>query len=443
MIQEALKRFKEFFPQGFFSDGWWKEGTPSYHDQTINALGSVLKALDGYENPADWKGESLNKQDIISRIELYGKALQIKKEMILPNGRLIPINDTWGFQKGEKTDTTISRLWPALGNAALGAGRGRDQVMLNVNWSGNYGHSHDDNGSIILYALGQELLSDIGYTHSKYRPWTTYTASHNTVVVDMKNQENATRIKNVKGRLKFYDDQDLHVKVVDVDVSPSYSVTETYRRRLIMVNAAPGRNYVVDIFDVKGGEVHDWFLHGMCEQEGRLETSISLDHSVKTLVPDWGGNNLPASQNDQDWSGKRFHSYAFLRDIKNGVAPGSWSAMWRYDSSGLKSHILSQPGTEVYSFRSPSIRQAEENNNKLDDYLSNGIMQRHTGGASTFIAVHEPFRDNPWIKSIKREGENIWVRYMQDGSEIEDHISLKNNEVEVVSSSGWRSKSVD
>ncbi len=445
MVHEAVKRFKDFFPKGFFADGWWKEGTPSYHDMTISSLSRVVKALEGYVDPVDWKGERFDNLDLTKETSLYGKALRVNIEDKLPNGRKIPINDTWGYgweygyDRSKKTDSVVSRLWPALGNATIGTGRGGNQVMLNVNWSGNYGHSHYDNGSIILYAAGQELLSDIGYTHSRYRGWTIHTASHNTVVIDQERQE-AGSIKNpVTGRLKFYDDKDPHVKVVDVDASPAYSMADVYRRRLVMVHAGPGHDYVVDRFDVKGGKVHDWFLHGMCEQEGKLETSIVLNRSIESLVPAWGGSENPKKQSDIN--PKRFHAYSYLHNINRGNASESWTATWHYDSSGLRSHILSQPGTEVFRFRSPSIRLAKEDDNKLDDYMSNGIMQRHSGGASTFIAVHEPFRKSPWIKSVQMDGKLILVRYKLNGAEIEDHITLDDNDVTVTSSAGWNYQS--
>jgi hypothetical protein len=441
IVHEAVKRFREFFPQGFFADGWWKEGTTSYHDQTIGSLKMVADALEGYVDPPEWKGERFDHLDLTKETALYSKALLVSREAVLPNGRKIPINDTWGFDRGKKTDSTVSRLWPELGNASVGTGKGDNQVMLNVNWSGNYGHSHYDNGSIILYAMGQELLSDVGYTHSKYRGWTIHTASHNTVVIDQKGQDAGSIKKPATGRLKFYDDKDPHVKVIDVDASPAYSIADVYQRKLVMVHAGAGFDYVVDRFDVKGGQVHDWFLHGMCEQEGELQTSINLDQPLKTLVPDWGGNNLPNTQYDVDLTGKRFHSYTFLQDIEKGTAIGSWNATWRYDNCGLRSHILSQPGTEVFRFRSPSIRLAKEDDNKISNYMSNGIMQRHSGGASTFIAVHEPFRNAPWIESIKTEGKAIVVSYKLNGNKIEDRIMLNEENVSITSSAGWNYES--
>lgn len=435
MVHEAVKRFNAFFAKGFFADGWWKEGTTSYHNQTIGSLAAVAEALKGYVDPADWQEGRFDNPDLTKASPLYGKALRIRNEAVLPDGRAIPINDTWGFSRGNKTDSTRSRLWPSLGNAAIGTGRGTNQVMLNVNWSGNYGHSHYDNGSILFYAAGQELLSDIGYTHSKYRGWTIHTASHNTVVVDQKNQDEGTTAHPATGRLLFYDDQHPHVKVADVDASPAYSVASVYRRKLIMVHASAGFDYVIDRFDVNGGQEHDWFLHGMCEQEGTFQTSIALEQPLERLIPAWGGRKAPQTQ--YDINPKQFHAYAYLRDIKKGAAAASWTATWNYDSIGLRTHILSQPGTEVFRFRSPSVRPAKEDDNKLDDYMRNGIMQRHSGSASVFIAVHEPFRKTPWIESVKMKGPRLVITYRLNGKPVQDQIHLDTSEIRIVSSAGW------
>jgi len=73
--------------------------------------------------------------------------------------------------------------------------------------------------------------------------------------------------------------------------------------------------------------------------------------------------------------------------------------------------------------------------------MSNGIMQRHPGGSSTFIAVHEPFRNAPWIESVKLDGKAIIVRYKLNGNKVEDYITLNEEGVSVTSSAGWKYES--
>jgi hypothetical protein len=399
----------------------------------------VASAAHGYSDPPEYVTNRFDNLDLTNKMPFYTKALQVSQEAILPNGRKIPINDTWATRNvnAKNTDNSVSHLWSSLGNAALGNGKGTEQIVVNLNWSGNYGHSHYDNASLILFAKGEELLSDIGYTHSKYRGWTLHTASHNTVVIDQKAQD-AGSIKNpVTGHLKFYDDKNENVKVIDVDASPAYAVAGTYRRRLIMVHAAEGRDYVIDRFDVEGGNTHDWFLHGMCEQEGKMETSISIETKVKTLVPDWGGINIPKNQYDSDIEGKRIHAYSYLKNIKTRKTSKPWTATWRYEKSGLRTHNFAPEGSEIFTFSSPSVRLAGENDNKLDDFMRLGLMQRHTGGKSSFMTVHEPFNDKPWIESVKSDSNTYRVKYALNGLMIEDQITIKGNDIQVISGSGW------
>jgi hypothetical protein len=439
IVHDGVNRFREFLKLGFFADGWWKEGTVSYHDQTIGGLESVAKAAKGYTDPSDWKGERFENLDLTNSMPFYKSALNVSRQAVFPNGHKLPLNDTWANRaKPVKTeDFAVSRLWPSLGNAALATGTGKDQTMLNVNWSGNYGHSHYDNASIILFANGSELLSDIGYTHSKYRGWTLHTASHNTVVIDQKAQDQGTLTKPVTGRLMFYDDQNPKVKVIDLDASPAYSTAAEYRRRLIFVHVAEGMDYVIDRFDVEGGKTHDWFLHGMCEEEGKLETSISMDRLVKTLVPEWGGTAVPMNQYDSDIIGKKIHAYSYMKDIKAGMASKTWTVTWTYQNSGLRTHNIPQKDTEIFSFRAPSVRLAAEDDNKLDNFMRLGIMQRHNGNQSSFVAIHEPFKSKPWIKLVRADGDTYLIDYELNGKNIQDRISLKGDEISLISGAGW------
>jgi hypothetical protein len=141
MVHDGVNRFSEFLKLGFFADGWWKEGTASYHDQTIGGLKSVASAAHGYSDPPEYVTNRFDNLDLTNKMPFYTKALQVSQEAIFPNGRKIPINDTWAKRtiNSKNTDNTVSHLWSSLGDAALGNGKGIEQILLNLNWSGNYG----------------------------------------------------------------------------------------------------------------------------------------------------------------------------------------------------------------------------------------------------------------------------------------------------------------
>ncbi len=150
---------------------------------------------------------------------------------------------------------------------------------------------------------------------------------------------------------------------------------------------------------------------------------------------------MPKTQYDSDREGKRFHVYAHLRDVFSGHTSSSWTATWRYKDSGLRTHVLSPDSVQLFRFRSPSVRRAKEDENKLNDFFRNGLMQRHSGGKSTFVAVHEPFRQETWISSVKKDGNELIIRYTSAGRITEDRIVLNEGKIRVSSTAGWNYQS--
>ncbi|WP_257668325.1 hypothetical protein [Parapedobacter tibetensis] len=104
-------------------------------------------------------------------------------------------------------------------------------------------------------------------------------------------------------------------------------------------------------------------------------------------------------------------AYSYVNDVMAGTATISWMVVWHYKNSGLRVHMLSPKGKKIFHFRFPSVRLAGEDEHKLDKFYRNRIMQRHSGKASTFLAVHEPFKKKPWIESVRVEGEALLIRY--------------------------------
>ena len=433
IVHDAVDRFQALLRDRFTFDGWWKEGAPSYHWQTVNNLVTVAGAAKGYTDPPDWQEPRFEDLDLEKDAPMLAKAIAAGSNGLLPDGRLMPINDTWWHSKREPLAESPSRLWPGLGHAVLGAGTGLHQVQVHLNWSGGHGHSHADNGSVILWAHGKELVSDIGYTHTRYRNWTINTASHNTVVVDERSQAIGSDHAPTKGNLLFFDDGDPHVRVIDLDATPAYPQCPLYRRRLVHIHVEPGKDYVVDLFDVAGGDTHDYFWYGSADEAGVLKTSVPLNTSVETLVPAWGGTAEHTGENCIDVSGEQHHAYVFLTDIASAPAAGPWTATWTYDGAGLRSHFFPEDETTLYRFESPAIRGARDRDADLPNYIRRGIMQRHTGGVSRFAAVHEPFGESPWIDAVAFAKGRFTVTH---GGQTET-IIREADRIMVTSTAGW------
>src|SRR5262249_46654292 len=149
-----VRRFRRFVETRFFYDGAWPEGAPSYHIQTVGGLENVLAVLRGYSDPPGYKdpgdGTRFDNLDLQVEFPALRQARASLMKLRLPDGRLVPVHDTWWFNKREPLAATEPFLLPALGHACLGGGAGSEQIQFHLTWSGGYGHQHADNLSLIL-----------------------------------------------------------------------------------------------------------------------------------------------------------------------------------------------------------------------------------------------------------------------------------------------------
>ncbi|MCP4642685.1 MAG: hypothetical protein GY851_19725 [bacterium] len=432
MVHEAVNRFNTLLQRQFFFDGWWRECAPSYHWQTIGNLSQVVGVARGYTDPQDWPEPRLVNLDLEAQTPFLAKTYAVGYAGCLPDGRKVPMNDTWWSGRSKTLDESLCHMWTGMGHAVLGAGKKDTQFQAHINWNPAYGHTHMDSGAIILYAHGKELLSDIGYTHTRYRNWTINSASHNMVVVDQRSQQ-LTSDPRMTGDVLFFDDQDPHVNVIDLDVQPAYPECEVYRRRLVHVHVSEGQDYLVDCFDVVGGTTHDFFLHGSADEEGAFESSVPLTQPIESLVPDWGGTEEHTGENCHDVAGEKHHHYMFLWNVLAAGAEGPCILNWRYGDVGLDTFLFPEEGATLHRFQAPSVRLARSDDTKLKDHLMNGVMVRHTGGKSRFQAVHVPFKGTAWVKNVVWDGDRATVALNDETHEI----SFDGDALRVVSSAGW------
>ncbi|MDP7348864.1 MAG: heparinase II/III family protein, partial [Phycisphaeraceae bacterium] len=257
-VHEGVQRIGELCAQDFHFDGMHRMGTPSYHIQMVNNCKIAAGYARGYSDPPGYGKGRFDDLDLLEEVATLGMADMATKKMTLPNGLVVPVHDAWSRDRSH-----------VLGEHALGPmllnsyGHGRldfGATQAHLNFSGGDGHRHFDNLSLILFAHGEELLSDIGYTHTPWRFWPTQSPSHNTVVVDGKLHHTET----LGGNLRWFDATG-NVQVIEASQPRTYpGVTDVFRRRLITVRVDETRAYVVDVFTVRGGAQHDYFLHGHC-----------------------------------------------------------------------------------------------------------------------------------------------------------------------------------
>jgi hypothetical protein len=397
----------------FFADGMWREGTLSYHQQTLGGLLRLVELLKGYSDPPGYRhprdGQHYEDLDLTGRFPILQKGRSIAERLQYPNGRPVVIHDTWASDRGRApTTSTGPLLLPSYGHARLGMGQGADQLQVHHHFSGGYGHQHDDLLSLTLFARGAERLSDIGYTHTRYRVWAGSTLSHNTVMVDGREQEAGSESRPNDGNLVLYVPGDQTFQAVEASGPRAYpGLTREYRRMLILVGNDSRRAYVVDLFWVAGGTRHEYTLLGDADHDGTLESDLPRTRAGDTLLPEGVNVRLPTGESVVGDAGEHNIAYAFVRDVWSTRPAGPWTARFVTEAAPeglLRIHGLTEPGTEVLQARAPSLRRAGSDDALLDRYTMPVLIERREGNdlTSTFVSVMEVGADRPFLQSVER-----------------------------------------
>ena len=184
-------------------------------------------------------------------------------------------------------------------------------------------HSHLDKLNLGVHAFGLDLAPDLGQPAEKSsnlnrQEWIRPTLSHNTVLVNQK-QQNGTR----DAKPRHFDDAG-KVKLMDVDAPEVYNETSIYRRTVVMVEASDDVSYGVDFFRIRGGNDHVYSFHAQsheAEVEGvELTPQVNEDGEY---TGSYAGADVPWGEN----TGNNPVGYSWLRNVDRGAAPqgGSYS----------------------------------------------------------------------------------------------------------------------
>lgn len=404
-VHIPVSRLRRMMTEMFFYDGSWQEGAPSYHSQVIGNVQGVLQVARGYSDPLGYKapatGERFDDLDLEKQLPEVARAKAALDRMRLPNGRYIPVHDTWSINGGAALEESKPDLLGGLGQGILGFGKGADQFQADMTWSPGYGHIHYDGLSLLLFAKGKELLSDVGYTHTRAREWTIQSPAHNLVVVDDANQ---VANHDTLGNLRYFATPP-DVQMMSVDNPQVYpGVTSLYRRTVALVKLSDTDGYVVDVFRVTGGKQHDYFLHGSADDPQTLTVNSQAPlEPLPTLVPP-GVAFTPAASEGQ------FHeqpgqAYGYFRDLKR-CSPGADTLLdmdfqTEKSAAGLRVFTLAKAGDEFVTGTNPSIRGAGSDDSKLDQFKRQFMMLRRQGGDSLFVSILAPYGERRVVQGAK------------------------------------------
>ena len=434
-IHRAVELIERMVSGMFMSDGYWQEVTPSYHSQTVDGLVQVTNMLRGWSDPEGYvsprTGIRFDNLDMEQMFPIIRRAVENTNNLVYPDGKVYPITDTWASTSVPTANIDAgSFLLPAAKVGRLAGGNGREQTQVYLGFQPKYGHAHLDPLNLGLYALGQELVPDLGYTHNTFYRWFALsTMGHNTVVVDGANMVNSSIAKH-GGNVEAFVPSGGSFQAMRAAYESAYAVTDEYSREPWFVPFAGGNGaegYVLDLFRVSGGSRHEYTLQGDANRDAYFDTDMTLTEYGDYLLPPGTQVVLPVSNSDSGSAEGHYPGYIYIRDVQQAQLDGDRYELTLvtegvYDGAGggsdaggqvkMKITGLLEPGqNELYLGRSPSLRSirlegsARDNNDEAVKYTMPKLVLRRDGTdlKSTFVTLLEPFAGNEGrIEAIDR-----------------------------------------
>ncbi|WP_042665119.1 heparinase II/III family protein [Haloferax sp. ATB1] len=291
----------------------------------------------------------------------------------------------YGFtalRAGSAADGTGRGVWTYYGRNAFGPDDG-------------YGTSHCHRDTLNLGVFGHDLnLSpDLGYPEEtgdwpKRWHWTANTVSHNTVVVNERQQD-----RQWVAAPKRFDHTD-RVQLFDVDAADVYEETDRYRRTTAQVTIDEANSYAVDFFAVAGGTDHHFSFHGPPTPGDRV--TYDLRDGVSEFVARGGAGGIEPSRDaavDGSWSIRVFDPSDESHDCRGlSVAAGS--------DAEARVSINAQPtGTEAYWQHVQAIYLGQDERGR---HVCAGVGN-HGSGDDPRLGLFYP-EANTWAASTSIDG---------------------------------------
>jgi hypothetical protein len=411
MVRQAIRWLDNLFYKGYLRDGVWHEGSPSYHNMVSPMLPPIIAQIQGYSDPEGYI-DPVEKDRIVNLdakarwgylLDRINKAVA---DLRLPNGKYATIEDTHSKDGGSPLQKSEAKLFPGLGYAILGTGSGKDQFQAHLNFTSPMGHEHLDGLNLLLYANGQEILSEGEYQGD--RTWQSSTAGHNTVVVDSRNQygrNNGVRRTTTYGNrsisvdnwpsihghvgnfanLLYYDELS-PVMMVEAEAQKLYgNPVTTYSRLIAMIPRPEGTPYVLDIFRVSGGQTHDWMIHGPLDVDYGMTTNVDLGARAGTLHGQI--RNLQSARVQQQ----------VTLDIQSKTGVGNIIYL---TSGGTQ--------TEVMIGSAPAMRRAAN--------VPFSVVRR-SGPQNVFTAIHNPYTKDAFYE--------LQVTELHTPANVNDYVAVE------------------
>ncbi|WP_223836926.1 heparinase II/III domain-containing protein [Paenibacillus oceani] len=420
-IHQALERIRLFVAGRFLFDGFFGEVCVSYHLQSIGGLQAAIEAAKGWTDPGGYVSPRSGQRADDLDLERDYPALHAFKRVIsgitYPNGHYYPIQDTWAFSKSRSLDPAGASLFlPASGIARLTLGSGERQIQLYMSCVPKYGHDHLDPLNLALFACGQELLPDIGYTHTLYRQWTRSTMCHNTVIVDGKDMDRNSGVDG--GSLRLFASVGADVQMMRMNQENAYPDLREYGREAWLIGFGGGTcatggtverpGYVVDLFRIRGGTRHEYTLNGDANRDSVMELSVPMRPYGLRLLPPGTKVTPPTGELEQGDAEGQYYGYMYIQDVQKAETGRDGyevtlrtSGEGRLKVIGLNGSSGSGERSELFLGKAPSLRATRLHDKSMDNnveavrYSMPKMVVRKEGAdlSSRFVHVMEPYSE--------------------------------------------------
>lgn len=323
-------------------------------------------------------------------------------------------------------------LMSGFGLGILESGKGNTGIALTSNYGRTIKHAHPDMLNFDLFAFGNWLAPDHGYPEyatpmPSNNDWTGSTISHNTVLVNEQPQKEIW-----SGYSRIFKQLD-GIGVFELDGKKAYPGLEVYNRTMFLIRSEEDDNaYVVDLFRVEGGKDHVYSFHG---PPGEITTAgLNLkDQNEGT----YAGEDIPKGTGFKDFP----RGYSFLYNVRKDLSPpGQFMVDWQAQSGYRTIKAEDNVHLRLYSLTQSNdvaLADGDPPQNKPGNPKKLGYLLMHNKGEnlnSTFVSVIEPYKNNPFIKTVKRlstgNDEQIALQVEHVNGDI-DHIMYNSGTKEM------------
>ncbi len=297
----------------------------------------------------------------------------------------------------------------------LRAGRVEEPTVVSLNYTKPCGHLHWPAQDLMIHACGQELACDLGYLGSDHydRYWIKSFPAHNCVAMRAADG-NPDITQEVRGDLRRHFVSTPFCQLVDAAEYDEadwkeFGNTENgeMSRQVLLMAPSQDNQYVVDISRVRGGVTHDYYFHCLGLGFDAAGINISPVADQHQNLYNYSGFSFRC---EEHWGAK------CVRELAAGKSTGPWQVTWSriddyrgqpsgqpkiHDNIFMRLWMDDEPGSEVITGSGPAQRYLRNNDYGRTMKLV-CVRRPNSERLDKFVAVMEPYKDRPFVKSVRR-----------------------------------------